>query len=150
MWLTCLYLFNFFNQMCFIIWVILIVFCEIDYCLTPLVFTFKSPKSKFKLKVSSNGFLVWIPWHSYEWKNNTCHDCHGFKWWNINIYPILIGFFAIWCLFWHVGLWLHPLGTILSQEKIFSFFTPTLVTFIWFNYISITFGHFKFASGLLH
>jgi hypothetical protein len=22
----------------------------------------------------------------------TCHDCHGFKWQNINIYPILIVF----------------------------------------------------------
>jgi hypothetical protein len=22
----------------------------------------------------------------------TCHDCHGFKWKNINIYPILIAF----------------------------------------------------------
>jgi hypothetical protein len=25
-------------------------------------------------------------------KTITCHDCHGFKWQNINIYPILIVF----------------------------------------------------------
>jgi len=25
-------------------------------------------------------------------KTITCHDCHGFKWQNINIYPILIIF----------------------------------------------------------
>jgi hypothetical protein len=25
-------------------------------------------------------------------KEITCHDCHGFKWQNINIYPILIIF----------------------------------------------------------
>ncbi len=27
-------------------------------------------------------------------KATTCHDCHGFKWQNINIYPILIYFFC--------------------------------------------------------
>jgi hypothetical protein len=27
----------------------------------------------------SNGFLVWILLHSYEWKGTTCEDCHGFK-----------------------------------------------------------------------
>jgi hypothetical protein len=25
-------------------------------------------------------------------KTSTCYDCHGFKWKNINIYPILIVF----------------------------------------------------------
>ncbi len=29
---------------------------------------FQSPKSKFKLKILSNWFLVWILWHLYEWK----------------------------------------------------------------------------------
>jgi hypothetical protein len=27
----------------------------------------------------------------------TCHDCHGFKWQNINIYQILI-VFSLWLL----------------------------------------------------
>jgi hypothetical protein len=59
-----------------------------------LMCTFKGPKSKLILKISSNRFLIWIHWHSYEWKNNeiTCHDFHGFKWQNINNYPILIIF----------------------------------------------------------
>jgi hypothetical protein len=34
----------------------------------------------------------------------TCHDCHGFKWKNINIYQILTVFFAIQHPFWLVGL----------------------------------------------
>jgi hypothetical protein len=28
-------------------------------------------------------------------KTITCHDCHGFKWKNIDIYPILIVFLYI-------------------------------------------------------
>jgi len=34
------------------------------------LFTFRSPRSKLKLKISSSGFFIWIPWHSYEWKSN--------------------------------------------------------------------------------
>jgi hypothetical protein len=60
-----------------------------NWFLSDALFIFKGPKSKFKVKISSNGFLVWIPWHSYEKKTKICHDCHGFKWQNINIYPIL-------------------------------------------------------------
>jgi hypothetical protein len=41
--------------------------------------------------------LFWIPWHSYEWKKKTYRDCYGFKWQNINIYPILIFFFLWLC-----------------------------------------------------
>jgi hypothetical protein len=33
----------------------------------------------------------------------TYHDCHGFKWQNINIYPILI-FFTVQSPFWFIGL----------------------------------------------
>ncbi len=36
-----------------------------------------------------------------------CHDCHSFKWWNINIYLILTSFVYGLTPFWHVGLWLH-------------------------------------------
>jgi hypothetical protein len=32
-----------------------------------LLFTFRGLKLKFKLKILSNGFLIWIIWHSYEW-----------------------------------------------------------------------------------
>ncbi len=31
---------------------------------------FRGLESKLKLTISSNGFLVWISWHSYEWKSN--------------------------------------------------------------------------------
>jgi hypothetical protein len=32
------------------------------------------------------------------------HDFHGFKWQNINIYPILTIFLVVRHSFWHVGL----------------------------------------------
>ncbi len=36
----------------------------------------------------------WFGFHDIHMneKTITCHDCHGFKWKNINIYPILIVF----------------------------------------------------------
>jgi hypothetical protein len=43
-----------------------------------------------KLKISSNGFwFEFLNIHMNE-KEITCHDCHGFKWQNINIYQIFI------------------------------------------------------------
>jgi hypothetical protein len=96
--------------MCFIIWVLLIILCKIDFFLQIGVH-FRGHKSKLKLKISSNGFLVWIPYHLYEWKNEIkFHDCHGFKWQNINIYPILSVFFYSLTLFlahWIVITHLH-------------------------------------------
>jgi hypothetical protein len=53
------------------------------------LFIFKGPKSKLKLKISSNGFLKKILDIHMNEKTITCHDCHGFKWQNINIYPFL-------------------------------------------------------------
>jgi len=38
-----------------------------------------------------NFWFEFIDIHMNE-KTTTCHDCHGFKWQNINIYPILIVF----------------------------------------------------------
>jgi hypothetical protein len=37
---------------------------------------------------------VWFEFLEIRMNENviTCHDCHGFKWQNINIYPILIVF----------------------------------------------------------
>jgi hypothetical protein len=39
-------------------------------------------------------------------KKTSCHDCHGFKWQNINIYPILTLFFlwfdTFFWLIWNV------------------------------------------------
>jgi hypothetical protein len=46
--------------------------------------------------------------HVNEKRTLTCHDYHGFKWKNINIYPILIVFFVMLCSFWFIGLLLHP------------------------------------------
>jgi len=99
MWLICLYPLNYFSH-------------HVFYYMSPfdsplqnwllsnmLMFTFEGPKSKLKLKFSSNRFLVWILWHSYEWKAITCHDYHGFKWKNINIDPILTIFLCDWMSF---------------------------------------------------
>jgi hypothetical protein len=53
------------------------------------VFTFKGPKSKLKLKFHQIDF--WFEFFDIRMneKTITCHDYHGFKWQNINIYPIL-------------------------------------------------------------
>jgi len=57
-----------------------------------LLFTFKGPKSKFNLKFHQMNFWFgFFDIHMNE-KVITCHDCHDFKWQNINIYPILIIF----------------------------------------------------------
>jgi hypothetical protein len=54
-----------------------------------LLFTFNGPKSKFKLKISSNEF--WFEFFDIHMNEIpiTSHDYHGFKWQNINIYSIL-------------------------------------------------------------
>ncbi len=65
------------------------VLCKIDSCLMPYVFTFRSLKSK--LKIHQMYFLFeFLDIHMNE--KTTYHDCHDFKWKNINIYPILIVF----------------------------------------------------------
>jgi hypothetical protein len=49
-------------------------------------------------------------------------------------------------------LWilLMKIGNQNTQGEILSFPLPPIVTTIWFDYISITFGYLKFISGLLH
>jgi hypothetical protein len=56
------------------------------------LFTFRDPKSKLKLKISSMDFwFEFLDIHMNE-KAITCHDFHGFQWKNINIYSILTVF----------------------------------------------------------
>ncbi len=55
--------------------------------------TFRGPKSKFKLKMSTNGFLVWIPWHSYDEKQQI-----------VMISMVLNGKTWIFILFWLFSL----------------------------------------------
>ncbi len=54
----------------------------------PQVFTFKGLKLKLKLKFYQMDF--WFEFLNIHMNKNTiiCHDCHGFRWQNINIYPI--------------------------------------------------------------
>jgi len=54
------------------------------------VFTFKHPKLKPKLKIGSNGFLIWVSWHQGKYTIN--QDGYGFKWQNINKFLILISY----------------------------------------------------------
>jgi len=68
-----------------------------------LLFIFKGLKSNLNLKFHQMDFwFEFLDIHMNE-KAVICHDCHGFKWQNINIYPILIvflcdstPFFACW------------------------------------------------------
>jgi hypothetical protein len=52
-----------------------------------------------------------------------CHDCHGFKWQNINIYQILIVFFCGLMPFlacWIVTAPIHShMGTLMDFPKLY-------------------------------
>jgi hypothetical protein len=75
--------------MCFIIWILLIVFCKIDYYLTCCYALLEALNQNLNLKFHQMDFwFEFLDIHMNE-KTIICHDCHGFKWQNINIYPIL-------------------------------------------------------------
>jgi len=57
-----------------------------------LLLIVKTFKSKFKLKIYQMDFWFEFFDNHMNKKEIICHDCHGFKWKNINIYPILIIF----------------------------------------------------------
>ncbi len=62
------------------------------------------------------------------------HDCHSFKWQNINIFQFFV---AIWSPFCHVGLWLHPYHCILSNLISFFlifFLNSTIITTMEFRW----------------
>ncbi len=68
-------------------------------------------------------------------KVTTCHDCHDFKWQNINIYPIWLFFFVVQHPFWLVELWLHPcIGYMESiYEKILIYFVHNQALGVYFE-----------------
>jgi hypothetical protein len=85
--------------MCFIIWIILIVLCKIDSCSIHCCSLLKVLNQNLNLKFHQMNFwFEFLDIHMNE-KPITCHDCHGFKWQNINIYSILIYIFVIHTLF---------------------------------------------------
>jgi hypothetical protein len=47
------------------------------------------PNQNLNLKFHQVDFLFELFNIHMNEKTITCHDCHGFKWQNINIYPIL-------------------------------------------------------------
>ncbi len=116
MWLISIYpLKSFSHQIFFIIWVLLIILCKIDFCLTHRCSLLKVINQNLNLKFHEIYFwFEFLDIHMNE-KTITCHDCHGFKWKNINIYPILINFLcnltpflACWTVttpIWFVFLW---------------------------------------------
>jgi len=55
------------------------------------VFTFRGPKTQI-LNFKFHQMDFWFQFIDIHMngKKKTCHDCHGFKWQNINIYQILI------------------------------------------------------------
>ncbi len=97
------------HQICFIIWVLLIVLSKIESCLTHWRAFLKVLNQNLNLKFHQMDFLFeFLNIHMNE-KTITFPNCHDFKWKNINIYSILIFFFFdVWCPFWFVVLWLHP------------------------------------------
>jgi len=78
--------------MCFIMWILLIVLCKIDSCFMRLCALLEVLNQNLYLNFFQIDFLFkFLDIHMNE-KAITCHDCHGFKWKNINNYPILIIF----------------------------------------------------------
>jgi hypothetical protein len=51
-------------------------------------------------------------------KKKTCHDCHGFKWQNINIYPILTIFLCDLTTFLAHWIVIAPSNVLSFSKKI--------------------------------
>jgi hypothetical protein len=110
MWSIVLFLLiSFPSNVFYYIWVLLIVLFKIDSCLTHCCSLFKVLNQNFILKFHQMDFqFKFLDIHRNE-KVTICHDCHGFKWQNINIYLILIILICGLMPFWLVGFWLHPI-----------------------------------------
>jgi hypothetical protein len=87
--------------MWFIIWVFFIVLCKKYSCLTSSYSLLEVLNQNFKLHQMD----FWFEFLNIHMNKLffCCHDCHGFKWKNINIYQILtificslMPFFACW------------------------------------------------------
>jgi hypothetical protein len=77
------------HQMCFIIWVLLIVLCKINFCLTHYYSLLEVLNLNLNLKFYQMDFwFEFFEIHMNE-KTITCYDCYDFKWQNINIYSIV-------------------------------------------------------------
>jgi len=86
MWLIGLYPLKFVLIKCvFIKWVLLIVLCKIGSCLTHCYSFLKVLNQNLNLKFQQMDF--WFEFLDIHMNEIiiTCHDCHGFKWQNINI-----------------------------------------------------------------
>jgi hypothetical protein len=79
--------------MCFVIWDFFIVFCKIVSCLMPRCSFLEILNQNSNLKFHQMDFWFEFLDINLNEKTTICHDCHGFKWWNINNCPILILFF---------------------------------------------------------
>ncbi len=109
------------HQLCFIIWVLLIVLCKIDSYMTCCCSLLEVLKQNLNLKFYQMNFLFELFDIHMNEKQTTCHDCYGFKWQNINIYPILTiflcsptPFLACWIVttFKKLILWPHLWHTL--------------------------------------
>ncbi len=92
MWLIGLYPLNFFPIKYVLLWVLLIILCKINSCLTHWGAILKVLNQNLNLKFHQMDFWFdFLNIHMNEKIIFFC-DCHGFKWQNRNIYPILIFF----------------------------------------------------------
>ncbi len=76
----------FYHQLISIIWILWKSFVKMSF-FNDRIFHFQKSLIEQKLKIGSNGFLIWVFWHSCVLKrNNVPYDYNGFKWKkNINI-----------------------------------------------------------------
>jgi hypothetical protein len=124
--------------MWFIIWVLLIVLCKIDSHPTCFYSHLKVLNQNLKLKFHQMDFWFEFLNIHMNGKTITCHNCHGFKWKNINFYQILIfflcglmPFLACWIVTTPICTW-EPLWTFQSYILLAlrNFFEGNIVT--WF------------------
>jgi len=90
MWLIGLYNVNFFPIKCvFIIWILLMVLCKINSYLMHCCALLEVLNQNLNLKFHQMDFWFYFFDIHMNKKTITYHHYHGFKWQNINIYPIL-------------------------------------------------------------
>jgi hypothetical protein len=82
---------TFYHQLIYIIWVLWKSFVKMSFFID-IIFHFQRSLTKQKLKIGSNGFLIWVSWHSCVWKKNNVPWLPWFQMEN--------KFKKIFCFFW--------------------------------------------------
>jgi len=149
--------------MCFIIWITMIVLCKIDSYLMHCCSLLKLINQNLNLKFHQMNFWFEILDIHMNEKTITCHDCYGFKWQNINIYPILTIFscgmtpiLVHWivatpkCVFHSYTYWFNYQPTILVLRGIVCFVLSQWDHILFFNFVRYTHRFICLRGKFMH